>query len=158
MISDLPPQIPADEVRIFCSVEAAIHYKIPADLVYAVALNEGGKPDSKVKNTNGTYDLGYMQFNTAYLKTLEKDGIDAGHVMKAGCYSFHLAAWRIKGHLSENVNTDPLTKVAYYHSRTPKYNMIYRNKLISNLQKFDRIIAQDYFNLMLERLTSNFRH
>ena len=152
MISDLPPQMPVNEVRMFCSVESAIHYQIPADLIYAVALNEGGNFKSKVKNTNGTYDLGIMQFNTAYLKTLKDEGINPEDALKTGCYPFHLASWRIKGHISENTNADLFTKVAYYHSRTPKYNIVYRNRLIKNLQKFDYIQAEQIYSIIIERL------
>lgn len=151
VISDLPPELPVNEVRMYCSVEAAVHYAMPADLIFAVALNEGGRSDSKVKNTNGTFDLGAMQFNTAYLKTLESQGIKSSDVMKSGCYPFHLAAWRIKGHLEEE-GSDVFTKVANYHSRTPKYNVIYKNRLIKNIQKFDYALGEHYFNLVLERM------
>ena len=70
MISDLPPTIPIDDARIYCSVEAVARYFLPSEPVYAVALTEGGRPGVAVENTNGTCDLEYMQFNTAYLKTL----------------------------------------------------------------------------------------
>ena len=153
-ISDLPPEMPLNEVRVYCSVEAAIHYDMAADLIYAVSLNEGGKSDSKVKNTNGTFDLGFMQFNTAYLKTLQKDGITKDDVMKSNCYPFHLAAWRIKQHINENTGDDLLSKVAYYHSRTPVYNARYRQKLEENVQKFPLDLASSYFDLIIERLKS----
>ena len=152
MISDLPPQMPVSEVRMFCSVEAAVHYQIPADLIYAVSLNEGGDFKSKSPNNNGTFDLGIMQFNTSFLKTLESEGIKPEHVMNASCYAFHLAAWRIKGHLQENDHADVFTMVAYYHSRTPRYNQIYKKRLISNLRLFDRNLGNFYFDLIMERL------
>lgn len=143
--------MPLAEVRTFCAVEAGIHYKIPADLIYAVSLNEGGNAGSKQKNANGTFDLGIMQFNTAYLKTLEKEGIKSSSVQKHGCYPFHLAAWRIKGHIDEDPSTDLFTKVAYYHSRTSKFNEIYRTQLIKNLEKFDRKLAKTFYDLIIER-------
>ena len=137
MISDLPPTIPIDDARVYCSVEAAARYSLPPELVYAVALTEGGKPGIAVLNTNGTYDLGYMQFNTAYLKTLSRAGVKASDVQKNSCYPFHLAAWRIRGHLEESGQADVFTKAAWYHSRTPEYNIIYRDKLIENVRRFD---------------------
>ena len=154
VISDLPPEISIDEVRMYCSVEAAVHYIIPADLIYAVSLNEGGKSDSKIRNNNGTFDLGTMQFNTAYLKTLEPNGIKASDVTKTGCYPFHLAAWRIKGHLDEP-GSDIFQKVANYHSRTPKYNLIYKKRLIKNIDNFDYQLASFYFDLVIERLNAS---
>ena len=52
-----------------CSVIAAVKYDVPANIILAVAEIEGGKPGRYVENTNGTYDVGTMQFNTAYLQT-----------------------------------------------------------------------------------------
>lgn len=98
MISDLPPTIFIDDasIGIYCSVEAAARYFLPSEPVYAVALTEGGRPGVAVENTNGTCDLGYMQFNTAYLKTLSHAGVKTSDVQKNSCYPFHLAAWRKK--------------------------------------------------------------
>ncbi|WP_256210550.1 hypothetical protein [Nitrosospira multiformis] len=41
---------------------------------------------------NDTYDVGPMQFNTAYLSDLAKYGITPEHVAQQGCYSYALAA------------------------------------------------------------------
>ena len=98
-------------------------------------MTEGGKAGSKVKNKNGTYDLGFMQFNTAYLKTLHKYGITDLDVLGNTCYPFHLAAWRISQHLQEQNNDDLLTKVANYHSRTDTFNTKYQQKLLENIDK-----------------------
>lgn len=152
-ISDLPPQMPVQDVRVYCSVEAAIHYDMPADLIYGVSLTEGGSSDSKVRNSNGTFDLGYMQFNTAYLKTLSNEGVNADDVVKKNCYPFHLAAWRIKNHLLEP-GTDLLQKVAFYHSRTPKFNNIYKKKLQQNIRNMPLKKAEKFFNLIIKRLKS----
>ena len=122
---DLPP---AMEERVVCSIIAAQKYELPANIVLAVAAQEGGKPGQWVKNTNGSYDVGTMQFNTSYLDDLAKYGITAQDVEKPGCYPFDLAAWRIRGHV-KNDKGDLWTRVANYHSRTPEYNQKYR-KLI----------------------------
>ena len=64
---DLPPIL---HERIVCSISAAIKYEIPANIMLAIAEKEGGKPGQWVRNKNGTYDVGAMQFNTSYLKDL----------------------------------------------------------------------------------------
>lgn len=138
LISDLPPQIPAEDARIWCSVEAARRYALPPELVYAVSRTEGGRPGIAVENSNGTYDLGWMQFNTAYLATLRGFGIRPSDVQGSSCYPFHLAAWRIRGHLEESpMKGDVFTRAAWYHSRTPEYNIAYRRRLIGNARRFD---------------------
>ena len=123
----LPPVVL--EQRVTCSVGAAIRYDIPANLLLAVAEIENGRPGQRVRNTNGTFDVGVMQFNTAYLKGLQPFGITASHVAASTCYPFELAAWRLAGHLARD-RGDVFTRAANYHSRTPRYNAIYRGKLI----------------------------
>lgn len=132
MIDQLPPQL---KERVVCSIVAAVKYEVPANIVLAVAEKEGGKPGLWVKNSNGTYDVGAMQFNTQYLKDLKKYEISAQDVAKPGCYPFDLAAWRLRGHLLHD-NADLWTRAANYHSRTPKYNELYRADLIQKAQKW----------------------
>ncbi len=126
VFSDLPPQ---QQSRVVCAVSAAVRYEIPANIVLAVAEQEGGHPGQWVANTNGTYDVGSMQFNTAYLRGLAHYGITPKDVAAAGCYSFDLAAWRLRQHLLHDKG-DMWTRVADYHSRTPSINATYRYKIM----------------------------
>lgn len=130
--ADLPPQI---EERVVCSIAAAITYEVPANIMLAVAEKEGGKPGQWVRNSNGTHDVGPMQFNTAYLSDLARHGITANDVAAGGCYPFDLAAWRLRMHI-RNDKGDIWTKAANYHSRTPKYNAVYRADLIRKAAKW----------------------
>lgn len=129
---DLPPQL---QERIVCSISAAAKYEVPANIVLAVAEKEAGKPGQWVRNTNGTHDVGYMQFNTAYLNELARYGITAHDVAAAGCYSFDLAAWRLRQHI-KNDKGDLWTRVANYHSRTYIYNTAYRADLMAKAVKW----------------------
>jgi len=132
MIPDLPPQM---QERVLCSVAAAMRYGIPANLLLAVAEQEGGKPGQWVRNSNGTYDVGAMQFNTRYLRELERHGIRSSDVAAGGCYPYDLAAWRLRGHLRED-RGDLWTRAANYHSRTPVHNQRYRAQLIRRAQRW----------------------
>ena len=42
--------------------------------------------------------------------------------------AYDLAAWRIRGHLKKDKG-DLWTRAANYHSRTPRYNAVYRKDL-----------------------------
>ena len=86
---DLPPQL---QERVVCSISAAVKYAVPANIILAVAEKEAGKPGQWVRNSNGTHDVGPMQFNTSYLSDLARYGITADDVAAAGCYAFDLAA------------------------------------------------------------------
>jgi len=132
LLMDIPP--PMHE-RVVCSIAAAVKYQIPANIVLAVAEKEGGKPGQWVRNTNGTHDVGPLQFNTAYLAQLAKHGIRPADVAQPGCYSYELAAWRLRGHILKDKG-DIWTKAANYHSRTPKYNAAYRADLIKRADKW----------------------
>lgn len=131
-VADLPP---LEKERIVCSISSAVKYEVPANIVLAVAEKEGGKPGQWVRNTNGTHDVGQMQFNTAYLRELERYGITANDVAAPGCYSFDLAAWRLRMHL-RNDKGDIWTRAANYHSRTPQFNTVYRADLMKKAVKW----------------------
>ena len=130
--ADLPPQ---DHERVVCSIVASVKYEVPANIVLAVAEKEGGRPGQWVKNTNGTYDVGPMQFNTFYLHHLKPYGITAADVEQAGCYPYELAAWRLRSHILHD-RGDLWTRVANYHSRTPLHNARYRKAVMRKAAKW----------------------
>ncbi len=130
--ADLSPRL---QERVVCSLSAAMKYEVPANIVLAVAEKEAGKPGQWVLNANGTHDVGAMQFNTRYLNDLAKYGISANDVAAAGCYSFDLAAWRLRQHIKHDKG-DLWTRAANYHSKTQHYNAIYRTDLIAKAVKW----------------------
>jgi len=129
---DLPP---LQQERIVCSITAAIKYQVPANILLAIAEKEGGKPGMVVANRNGTYDIGPMQFNSAYLHELRKYGIVPAHAAVSGCYPYELAAWRLRRHLLYDKG-NLWARAANYHSRVAQYNLPYRADLIKKANKW----------------------
>jgi hypothetical protein len=129
----LPP--PDIQTRIVCSISAAQSFGLPPSVMLAVAQIEGGRPGLARRNTNGTYDLGPMQLNTAWLAELRPYGVDPRWALGYGCYSYQLAAWRIRGHLLRD-RGDYWTRVANYHSRTPAQNQPYRAQVIISAERW----------------------
>ena len=123
---DLPP---LQQERVVCSITAAIKYQVPANILLAIAEKEGGKPEMVIANKNGTYDIGPMQFNSAYLLELRQYGIVPADVAVKGCYPYNLAAWRLRRHLLYDTGS-LWARAANYHSRTAQYNLLYRVDLI----------------------------
>ncbi|WP_208456190.1 conjugal transfer protein TrbN [Burkholderia sp. BCC0044] len=121
--------------RITCSIAAAVRYQIPVNAMLAVAEQEGGRPGLRMRNANGTYDVGAMQMNTAYLKELKRFGIEERDVAGPGCYPYHLAAWRLRRHVLDD-RGDIWTRIANYHSRTPVYNARYRAAIIKRATRW----------------------
>lgn len=126
LFTDLPP---IWQENVQCVVRVAQQKNLPANVLLAIASLENGKPGMFNRNKNGSYDLGKMQVNTIHLPQLGKYGIRADHLLAPGCYSIELAGWMLAKHLAES-DGDFWTRAANYHSKTPKYNQIYRNKLI----------------------------
>lgn len=129
MMDALPEVPPERQEMVACSLGAALAYDVPANILIAVAEKEAGKPGQWVRNENGTFDVGALQFNTAYLRELDRYGIKAADVAAPGCYPYMLAAWRIRGHL-RNDGGDVWTRASNYHSRTPHINARYRADLV----------------------------
>ena len=125
-VADLPPNLPEP---VACCIEAAQDYGLPPAVVLSVAQAEDGQAGLWVKNGNKTFDVGAMQFNTAYLDSLKQYGITPEAVEVSGCYPYKLAAWRIAGHL-KNDKGDYWSRVANYHSRTPALNLKYQARLL----------------------------
>ena len=138
---DLPPYM---QERIVCSVAAAAKYEIPANIVLAVAEKENGRAGQWVRNSsNGSHDVGPLQFNTNYLRELAQYGITPGHVASAGCYPFELAAWRLRKHIRYDKG-DLWTRAANYHSRTPQFNQAYRADLMVRAAKWADWLGKRY--------------
>jgi soluble lytic murein transglycosylase-like protein len=86
---DLPP----------CAAEFADYYRVPYEIVQAVATQEGGWPGAKIgPNKNGTYDLGVMQINTIWFDeknpvNLSKFGITEELVRNDACTNIAMGTW-----------------------------------------------------------------
>lgn len=134
-IGELPERL---RERVRCSIAAAERFEIPAAIILAVAEMEGGRPGQWVKNKNGSYDVGPMQLNTRYLVHLKEEyGVTPEDVAAEGCYSYEVAAWRLRRHLTRDTG-DVWTRVANYHSRTPRHNAKYQRRLIGKVEKWER--------------------
>ena len=114
---------------IWCALAASVRYDVPADALLSVYSVERGGTDTWSHDANGTYDVGPLQFNTAYLASLRKFGITPRAVEGKTCYPWFLAAWRIHDQLVED-RGGFWTRVARYHSATPRYVATYRRQLL----------------------------
>lgn len=136
-------QLPQVQERIVCSISAAVKYEIPANILLAIAEKEGGQPQQWIRNSNGTQDIGSLQFNTGYLKQLTRFGITEKDVAAAGCYSYDLAAWRLRLHILRDKG-DIWTRASNFHSRTSSINMVYRRDLMRKAASWADWLAVRY--------------
>jgi len=61
-----------------------------------------------------------------------------------GCYSIDLVATLLKQRLSDCVEKDVWTCAAQYHSKTPRFNQIYRAKLIPLASVWAQYLRTNY--------------
>lgn len=79
--------------RATCWEAASESYGIPVDVLKAVAKTESGfNPKALNKNANGTYDIGLMQINSAWLPKLEGYGLTEESLHDA-CTNLKVGAW-----------------------------------------------------------------
>lgn len=136
---------PAD---VDCVVIAAKRQRVPANILLAIASVEAGKNGQFVTNTNGSWDLGHFQINTIHWA---QKGLFATYpsitkfdVAWRGCYNAEIAAWILRIHIEENSTQNYWTRVANYHSKTPKFNAAYRKKLIPYAIRWGYWLEQHY--------------
>lgn len=135
--------------RVRCSIVAAVKFSVPTNVMLAVAELEAGAPGQWVRNRNGSYDVGPMQFNTAYLEQLQSQyGITPEQVAQSGCYAYELAAWRISRHIKRDMGNF-WRRVANYHSRTPEHNEKYRLRVMRRAERWAGWLAERFATVVI---------
>jgi len=122
-----------------CWADASARFKIPADLLYAIARVESGNRSDVVSkpNSNGTYDIGLMQINSSHLPRLAKMGITEQDLLTNACLNLHVGAMI----LSEKIATYGYNWVAIgaYNARSYNKRMAYARKVFD---MYNRILSE----------------
>jgi hypothetical protein len=142
-IPDYFPFVEGRVATIECAIASAIRHQVPANLLLAIQEAEGGRNGLAKRNTNGTIDHGTMQWNSKTLTDYRMYGITAKHVSTDGCYALDLAAHKIAGHLAESRGSF-WERAAMYHSRSPRPNQEYQDKIKPLSKKWGRILKLRY--------------
>lgn len=116
-----------------CIDQAAHEYGLHPMLLQSVMMVEGGKLGFS-RNTNGSYDLGPMQINSTWLPKLAPYGITARSLAYDTCMNVRTGAWILKSEIVK-AGGDVWQGIGNYHSHTPKFNLIYRNKVAAALRR-----------------------
>ena len=72
-------------VTLECVAEVSRQYQIPVALLGGVLAQERGRLGQSSLNKNGTWDIGPMQVNSAWLKFFAPNGIDQHRLQHDGC-------------------------------------------------------------------------
>lgn len=127
------------DVPLTCINHAAIQFHVPATVIISVIKTENGKNGSRVKNKNGTYDLGVMQINSSWLPKLNEKGVTEEEVRSDPCVNVHVGTWILAQGMANN---DGWKGVGNYHSYTPKHNANYREKIKKTYAQYSSIVEK----------------
>ena len=119
-----------------CWDHAGLTYNVDPWLLYSIAKVESNyNPYAVNLNKNGSWDIGTMQINSAWLPTLKKFGIEKYHLFDH-CLSIHIGAWV----LAQNIRAFGFNHVAIgaYNAASHDKRMRYANKVLSVYGKITR--------------------
>ena len=150
-----PANFPYGRPTLGCVIEAAQRRSIPVDVFLAVQSVERGETGQQIRNSNATYDLGAFQINTIHLPRIAQLGGSKDDVLKRGCFNAEVASLLLHEAIThpKKQHEDFFTRASGYHSWTPRYNQIYRNKLIRYTKQWQNWLrANNMANLATTRI------
>lgn len=80
-------------VPVECIERASSTYGVPYQDIVALMRNEGGRPGTAARDSNGTTDLGPMQVNTCHLPFLARYGYHYQTLRNSGCANVMAGTW-----------------------------------------------------------------
>jgi len=145
-----PPMVPADAPQEVvermeqptpltqqCLERVSRRYQVHPVILSLVHRVEAGYIGAKVENSNGTFDLGFMQVNTIHLEFLADYGITEKMLMNNACISLGFAAWYVRTVTvnQKGVGSDDYFRaIARYHSKNEPFNTNYAMRLKEEFQ------------------------
>ena len=117
---DLPPAIQHNEVPRSCVMTVARSYQLPPELIGGLLYVEGGRKGMANKNTNGSFDYGPAQVNSAWLSKTEEVGIGASALQHDTCANLWAAGWIMRRCLNKFSNSFWHAVGCYHTGENPK--------------------------------------
>lgn len=135
-----PRNFPVGKPTLACVEQAAKDHKVPFALLLGVNSIERGNTGQNVGNKNGSLDTGAFQINSIHFARAKKLNASHSDLASRGCYNAQFAAMLLSEALGQRSkqHLDLYTRGAGYHSWTPKYNTIYRTKLVRYTGEWQR--------------------
>ena len=93
---DLPPSVQAGEIPRQCVMVVSRAYSIEPVLIGGILFVEGGRVGMANKNTNGSFDYGPAQINSAWLDKTRKVGIGSEGLRTDACKNLWAAGWILR--------------------------------------------------------------
>ena len=119
-----------------CFTAAAQRYSVDKRMLVAIAQTESRLNPAAIgpPNTNGSYDIGLMQINSGWLRSLAQHGISQSD-LKEACTNIHVGAWILATNIQ--VHGPTWRAVGAYNARTPSKQLLYVSKVQRNYALID---------------------
>lgn len=115
-----------------CFEQAAKRYRISAQLLRSISrVESGGNLAAFHRNANGSWDVGHMQINSAWLPTLAKYGITKDRLTNP-CVNTHVGAWILANNFQRMGYG--WNAVGAYNAKSPDKAAAYARKVAANLR------------------------
>jgi len=117
-----------------CLDDAALYHGVHPALARAIALQESQMHPEVISapNSNGSYDIGLMQINSAWLPKLARWGISKSDLLN-GCVNAYVGTWI----LSQNIERLGQTwdAIGAYNANSPEKRLVYARSIYRRLQQ-----------------------
>lgn len=134
-VFDVPIDLPTDYQEHVCINAAARHQRLPADILWAIRMQEGGQRGLISRNKDGSVDVGVMQINSIHFEEFQKKwGIKPSWLVHSNCISIYAGAYVLRREIDRS--GEFWRGVGSYNSRTPSLNKQYREKIKTKLSIF----------------------
>jgi len=115
----------------FCFEEAAAIYGLNPLVLWSIAKHESNfNPRAINRNSNGTFDFGVMQINSAWAKTI---GMKAWNSLGDPCYNVKVGAWIYAQCVKAHGNT--WEAIGCYNASKKQHRVQYAWKIYNEIQK-----------------------
>lgn len=120
-----------------CLDDAAMYFDLDPTLLHAIAMHESKMhADAINRNANGTYDIGLMQINTAWLPTLAKKGISGQNLLNP-CVNGYVGAWILRSNVERFGQT--WKAVGAYNASSSDKQLRYANSVYGIWQRLQNM-------------------
>ena len=125
-------QIAYGQADSACFEQAAKRYRVSAQILRSISrVESGGNPAAFHRNANGSWDIGHMQINSAWLPTLAKYGITKDRLTNS-CVNTYVGAWILANNFQRMGYG--WNAVGAYNAKSQDKAAAYARKVAANLR------------------------